>query len=515
MNWLSLLALTACLCFRSAIANAPISFKEVASSSGLSSSPKGFKFGGPCIADLDGDGYYDLLLSYHNKGKMKIYFGNENGTFTLSPFVHEFFDIHGVNVAQRSARSRDRILSISLGGGSGGNLKSALVYLISRDRVFREITSDYGLGKVKTRGRSTLFMDLSPGKTRRNRGGPDMMFVSYLGPPEAGLRQFAYQFDGADYLLRRVDVFEKEVRGRVEVTDIDGDGQMEIISIRELQIYKLVRFFAFKDVTSQIMPSRFRERDPSLRNTAVAEIDFDNDGHFDLYVARADRTLVTRRGRYQGGTTTDLLLRNVNGRYVNVTEGSGIPSRTNSIGVTAGDFNNDGYMDLLVIQWSEPDFFLINNGNGTFQKVGGFIPKARNTVGNNAVAVDYNLDGKLDAVVGHGAPADTKGPYLLMKNTMSIGSGRANYLLVRVRNAPGFRRTALHALITVEVNGRKMVRHVGSSGAQAGGGSYLDTVHFGLGRANRVDRVTVRWTDKTTRTTRGVRANQMITMGVE
>eukprot|EP00177_Eucheuma_denticulatum_P005224 GFKZ01009517.1.p1 GENE.GFKZ01009517.1~~GFKZ01009517.1.p1 ORF type:complete len:516 (+),score=50.83 GFKZ01009517.1:219-1766(+) len=515
MNCISLFAFTTSLYFCFSIANAGLSFTDVTSRTGLSSSLKSFKFGGPCVADLDGDGYYDLMLSHHNRGKMQIYFGNENGTFTLSPFVHEYFDIHGVNVAQRMARSPDRILSISLGGGSGGNLKTALVYLISRDRVFREITTEYGLGRRPTRGRSTLFMDLSPGLKRRNRGGPDLMFVSYLGPPSAQLRQFGYQFDGRNYNLRRVPVFEKEVRGRVEVTDIDGDGQMEIISIRELQVYKLVRFFSFRDVTPQTMPRRFRRRDKSLRNTAVAEIDFDNDGHFDLYVARADRSLVTRRDPYEGGTTTDLLLRNVNGRYVNVTEGSGIPSRTNSIGVCAGDFNNDGYMDLLVIQWSDPDFFLINNGNGTFKKVGGLIPKARNTVGNNAVAVDYNLDGRLDAIVGQGAPADTIGPYLLMKNTMSINSGQANYLLVRVRNAPGYGRTALHALITVEVNGRKMVRHVGSSGAQAGGGSYLDTVHFGLGGANRVNKVTVRWTDLTKKTKRGVRANQLITIGVE
>lgn len=179
------------------------------------------------------------------------------------------------------------------------------------------------------------------------------------------------------------------------VTDIDGDGRMEVVSIRELQVYRLVKPFTFADVTGQVMPEPFKLGDPSLRNTACVEFDFNNDGWPDLYVARADRRLMTRRSRYSGGTTNDILFQNRRGRYVDVSEETGIPKGTNSMGVTAGDFNNDGHVDLFVVQWSEPDILLINRGDGTFKRVNGATPKARNTVGDNAVAFDYNLDGKL------------------------------------------------------------------------------------------------------------------------
>lgn len=171
---------------------------------------------------------------------------------------------------------------------------------------------------------------------------------------------------------------------------------MEVVSIRELQIYKLVKPFVFADVTSRVMPEPYKRGDFSYRNTAVAEIDFNNDGKFDLYVARADRRLVTqKKRRHPSGTTNDILLQNRNGRYVDVSEEAGIPKRTNSMGVTAGDFNNDGYTDLLVMQWSEPEILLLNRGDGTFERVNRLIPKSRKTRGDNAVAVDYDLDGRL------------------------------------------------------------------------------------------------------------------------
>lgn len=91
---------------------------------------------------------------------------------------------------------------------------------------------------------------------------------------------------------------------------------------------------------------------------------------------------------------------------------------------------------------------------------------------------------------------------------------RTNYLLVRVHNAPGRLRTALHALVTVFVGKRKMVKHVGSSGAQAGGGSYLDTVHFGLGARRFAGLVVVRWSNKKVQSKRGVKANRIISFGV-
>lgn len=190
-------------------------FTNVARTSGLkTTAPVDFKFGGPCVADVDGDGIYDLILSYHNRHKAQLFFGNPGGTYTLSNFSHEYYDVHGVNVAQRHARTRERILSVSIGGGSGTNLKRPLVYLVTPDRKFTEITTRLGLGRAKLRGRNTIFMDLAMNARRRNNGGPDMIFMGFLGNFRTRLRQHAYKNTGYTFKHSRIPVLEKELRGR-------------------------------------------------------------------------------------------------------------------------------------------------------------------------------------------------------------------------------------------------------------------------------------------------------------
>lgn len=348
---------------------------------------------------------------------------------------------------------------------------------------------------------------------RRQGGGPDMLFFSYRGTKWSKIRQFGYQNLGNRFRFRRVPGIEKVMRGRSEVTDNDGDGVMEVISIRELRIFKLIRAFRFREVTRKVLP-KLDMADMTV--SAVAEFDYDNDGDFDLYVARTDRTFITNRSPVdrKRDSQTDFLLENRNGRYYDVTERAKIPRGTHSQGVTTGDLNNDGYVDLVVPQYRKKDLVLLNNGDGTFKRVYGLIPKAKGTVGNHAVAFDYDLDGRLDVAVGHGERHRLRGKYRLMRNVSKRGGRR--YLLVRVLNEPRRTTTSLHAVVSVKVKGVKgvMTRRVGSRGAQGGGGSFLDTVHFGLGRRRRVQWVRVKWTSGMQRMKWKVKANRVITFGV-
>lgn len=489
-------------------------FWNAASSSGLVQPRPTLKFGGPCVADIDGDGYYDLILSYHNEDLTQIYFGSRSGKFTLAPFQTPVYDIHGVAVAQRTALSKQRVVAISVGGGMGTHLRPPLFYLIGEGRVFTDISRKYGLGRRKGRGRNVVFMDLSMKniKTRRkNFGGPDMVVVNFLGNSNS-LRQYAYQNIKGKYAVRRIKGFERERRGRVEVTDIDGDGIMELISIRKLRIYKLKAPFHFEDATEKFIPSDIPSE--ALTGTSVVEFDYDNDGDFDLYVARASQPLVSHMKRVSLMYSHDLLLENRNGTYVEVSAQAGLPRKTNSMGVTAGDFNNDGYVDLFVLQWNKPDLILVNKGNGKFWKRSGMVPKRRRAVGNHAVAVDYNLDGRCDLIVGHGNTHGWfRGYYLLMKNKMKL-TRKNHYLLVRVGTEPSLSTTSLHAVVKVIVGGMIMTQRVGSRGAQGGGGSLIDTLHFGLGRRTKVTAVRVTWTTGVSRQKKFVRADRMIHFGI-
>lgn len=362
-----------------------------------------------------------------------------------------------------------------------------------------------------------MFMDLtmdSIPERQQRLGGPDLLIASFLGKSKKKgrrPRQYALQNTQGNISFRKVPGFEDEVQGRAELTDIDGDGKMEIISYQEFRIYKIVAPFQFNDVTAQVAPGIVI---PDYTVMAVVEFDMDNDGDFDLYIARGFEKLASNTAPKKKRTDfPDMLLENRNGIYYDVTEGSNIVGNTFSSGVSAEDLNNDGYVDLIVSQSRDRDIVLLNRGDGTFGHFDPGIPKPIGSRTENTLAVDIDGDGRVDLVSAHGLRMASKGLYVIMKNLMPH-TPQTHYLTVRVGSAPSKACTALHAVVTVLVNGEKMVRRVGSRGAQkAGPGSYFDIVHFGLGSFSLVQKVTVAWITGEQQSKRKVKVNKRITFG--
>jgi hypothetical protein len=71
-------------------------------------------------------------------------------------------------------------------------------------------------------------------------------------------------------------------------------------------------------------------------------------------------------------------------------------------GVTVGDYNNDGFEDLLITYWGKNVLYR-NNGNGTFTDVTreAGLWNAQNRFGIGCAFVDYDRDGKLDLLVSN------------------------------------------------------------------------------------------------------------------
>ncbi|MEM8668786.1 MAG: FG-GAP-like repeat-containing protein [Planctomycetota bacterium] len=95
----------------------------------------------------------------------------------------------------------------------------------------------------------------------------------------------------------------------------------------------------------------------------VAVIDFDLDGSSDLYFAQGAAEPPSFVAK-----ASNVLLRNVDGRLVEVTEAAQVVDRRYTIGCSAGDWNQDGFPDLITANIGANQL-LINNGDGTFSPI--------------------------------------------------------------------------------------------------------------------------------------------------
>ena len=123
----------------------------------------------------------------------------------------------------------------------------------------------------------------------------------------------------------------------------------------------------------------------------VAFFDYDNDGWIDILVLSGSRL-----DGSAADATNRLYRNNRDGTFTEVTARAGLVRNGWASGVTVGDYNNDGYEDLFITYWGQNVLYR-NNGNGTFTDVtkeAGLVNTAREW-GSGCTWVDYDRDGYL------------------------------------------------------------------------------------------------------------------------
>ena len=136
---------------------------------------------------------------------------------------------------------------------------------------------------------------------------------------------------------------------------------------------------------------RGRHLMPEIMAGGAALFDMDGDGDLDAYLVQG--------GRLEAGERTrpgNRLYRNRgDGRFDDVTPGSGAGHRGYGMGVATGDYDNDGGTDLYVTNVG-PNVLLRNEGNGRFADVTAAVGVGDGSWGASAAFVDYDADGDLD-----------------------------------------------------------------------------------------------------------------------
>jgi enediyne biosynthesis protein E4 len=274
---------------------------------------------------------------------------------------------------------------------------AAAVGLSARTVIGGERTKDYIL---ETTGGGIAIIDDAPAShLYRNKG--DGTFVDVTSQAGLGARGWGQGVAAGDY-------------------DNDGDNDLFVTYYGHHVLYRNNGDGTFSDATSHSGLSFSSPR----WNTGPAFLDFDRDGHLDLfvsaYVAYDDALRYAPGSRkdcfWKGlgvmcgpkglaGSHNVLFRGNGDGTFSDVSEKAGLLKAHSAYGFTplVLDYNNDRWPDVYVANDSSASLLFHNNGDGTFKDVGlqagaALTADGRAQAGMGVGAGDYDRDGWLDLV---------------------------------------------------------------------------------------------------------------------
>ena len=237
------------------------------------------KWGAPVIADLDGNGFPDLLLNDHGYA-IKVYW-NEGGKFAKG-YDLIMGDTHGIAVGDYDGDGEMNLV-VTRGGGSGKNARNAKIFSVSADRVFTE-AKPLSTPLKNMRGRTANFFDGD------SDGNLDLLlfgFSSNKDPLDS--ESYIYANDGKGDLSYAGRLKKTGPNGEgLLVTDFENNGVPDLLIYGDadnLSAHQGAGDLTFSDVSAQILPAGIDHI------TAVEEFDFDNDGDFDLFITRSQEYL--------------------------------------------------------------------------------------------------------------------------------------------------------------------------------------------------------------------------------
>ena len=202
----------------------------------------------------------------------------------------------------------------------------------------------------------------------------------------------------------------------VAMTDINNDGLLDIylsvsgkyndtrnqlfINNGDLSFTEKAKDFGIDDASHSIQSTFF---------------DYDNDGDIDLFVANYPLVPLSQGNLFYAEKMKEnppeesghLYRNDGNGNFTDVTQEAGVQNFGLTLGLVSVDFNNDGWVDLyLSNDFNVPDYFYLNNGDGTFREVSKETTGHTSMFGMGIDASDFNNDGWTDLIQADMSPED-------------------------------------------------------------------------------------------------------------
>jgi enediyne biosynthesis protein E4 len=388
-------------------------FTDVTDKAGVACGQMGHFGMGAAAADYDGDGWQDLYVT--NYGTNVLFHNNGNGTFTnvtdkagvaapnwstcatwfdfdndskLDLFVSSFVQYSGTGTifcgdnkigrryycVPRVFKPRPSFLFRNEGGGKFVDVSRDSGIAASLGKSFGAVATD-----INNDGLMDLFVanDTLANFLFVNKGKGKFEEVGLL----AGV---AYSDSGAPRSGMGVDA-----------TDFDGDGWQDLfvanIDQELFSLYQNQKDLSFVDRPGEIGPAT-----RLLSGWGLRFFDYDNDGDSDLILANGHPDdmveIQSLRVKYKEPL---LMFENINGKYKNVSAISGpvfskdFPAR----GLSVGDLDNDGDLDVLIINNGDAPVLLKNEGGNRNNWIGLQLTATRSNSGAVGAIITWEAGG--------------------------------------------------------------------------------------------------------------------------
>ena len=240
-----------------------------------------------------------------------------------------------------------------------------------------------------------------------NDGLEDIYFAGNIVSDKLYFNQGDFKFKDVTVSAGIID--DKGWSSSVVVADINNDGFLDIYVTKELydhqpNLRKNKLYINQGNGTFKELAEKYGIANTERTRNATF-FDYDRDGYLDLYILNQP----PNPGSYSEYTGTKLLqpkyasrlYKNIKGtKFKDVSEKSGLLRTSFPNSVSASDLNNDGWTDLYVTNdFYMPDYIYINNKNGTFTNIGNDALNHMSYYSMGVDISDINNDGLLDIFV--------------------------------------------------------------------------------------------------------------------
>lgn len=427
-------------------------FTNVAAEAGIADPRGGW---GSLFADYDNDGYPDLYITrggWSGAAENTLYHNNGDGTFTDVTHAADVADPQSSFCAAWADYDNDGYIDLYIANGVIGDGAANVLYRNNGDGTFTNIAESAGVANTGN-SLGTAWGDYD------KDGYIDLHVVNY----------------GQSNVLYRNN----------------GDG-------------------TFTDVTASTGMNL-----PITDPFVTFFLDVDNDADLDIFISNSGAFQAFIAGQIMGTATHDsdrqvLYRNNGDGTFTDVTRESGLYHAFGAMGANFDDIDSDGYLDIYLATGApqmgrlERDALFRNNGDGTFTDATFDLGLGNIGKGHGVTFGDADMDGDVDIYVSVGGAFIGDQWHNLFYQNTGVGNNYLNLKLVGVKS----NRDGIGAKVTLRVGDAVIYREV--SGGCGFGSTNSLPLEIGLGSHTKVDVLEIVWPSGQVDTHRNLSVNQRL-----